>query len=368
MNGVSQKTMELASDEVLSERYIPRIVNIGTANPPTRYQQTAVADLFDEVTEKVKKLFRNSHIKYRYLYMPDPGANGKISKETNQELINKHLRGVLEIGRKAIEQCLSAVGLDVSDIDGLVCVSSTGYLCPGISAYMVREMKFRSDVHRLDILGMGCSAGLNGLMTAYGMAKADPKKKVIVLCIEICSAAYVNDGTLRTAVVNSLFGDGAAAVLVAAQDAYPSSHCPQILGFESLTIADKLEMMKFELMNDQLSFYLARETPYLIGVNIERPVYRLLDRHGIKKRDVKHWVVHSGGKKVLDTIKYSLGLRSYDIRHTSQILEEYGNMSSASVYFAMKRMQSSRTIEKGDLGVAIAMGPGVAIETALLKW
>lgn len=367
MDVLIQEHEELVSEKIMQQQ-IPRIVGIGTANPPTRYAQADVVNLFDEVPDKVRKLFRNSHIKHRHLYLPTPGPDGKIRRETNQELIDKHLRGAIELGPQAVEQCLAGQGLAPQDIDGLVCVSSTGFLCPGLSAYMVKTMNLRNDVYRADILGMGCNAGLNGLRCAASVAGMDPKKKVVLLCIEICSAAYVNDGTLRTAVVNSLFGDGVAAVLVAGRDAVPGGKFPNILGFESITITERIDMMKFELQNDQLSFYLAKDTPYVIGTNIETPVYRLLDRYGLKKRDIKHWVIHSGGKKVLDSIKYSLGLSSYDIRHTSEILAECGNMSSASVFFALKRMETNREVESGDLGVAIAMGPGVAIETALLQW
>lgn len=346
----------------------PQIFSIGTSNPPYKYKQSEISGLFSNVSPKVRELFENSHIKYRYLYLPKTGPDGKIPEENNQELIDKHLRGVLEMGPLAVKKCLLQHDLSITDIDYLVCVSSTGFLCPGISAHLIKEMGFRNDIHRVDILGMGCNAGINALHSATTFAKTNHGRNVLIVCIEVCSAAYVNDGTLKTGIVNSLFGDGAAAVVVSLHHEMRDAQGPSIMGFESLTITENIDLMKFELLNNKLSFFLAKQTPYVIGNNIAKPVNALLGKFGLKKHDIKHWVVHSGGKKVLDSIKYNLDLTSYDIRHTSKILEGYGNISSCSIFFSMESLINEGVVQKGDLSVAIAMGPGTALETVLLRW
>ncbi len=361
-----------AHQPILNKTY-PQILNVGVANPPRRYKQSEVVNLFGDLPLKIQALFKNSHIKYRHLYLPDIDENGKIPEETNQELIDKHLKGALELGPQAINKCLLPYDLEVKDIDHLICVSSTGFLCPGVSAYIAKQMGFRDNVHRVDILGMGCNAGINSLQCAVGLTRADPDKKVLLVCLEICSAAYCFDGTIKTGIVNSLFGDGVAAVLVGRNregngERGRGGCWPSIVGFESRTITDKIDLMRYELINNKLSFYIAKETPYVIGQNINKPVNGLLKKYGLKKRDISHWVVHSGGKKVLDSIKYNLGLSSYDIRHTTKILEEYGNLSSCSVFFSLQRLQEEGVAMRGDLGISIAMGPGTALETALLRW
>ncbi|RLE20390.1 MAG: type III polyketide synthase, partial [Acidobacteria bacterium] len=93
-----------------------------------------------------------------------------------------------------------------------------------------------------------------------------------------------------------------------------------------------------------------------------------LDRWGLKKRDISHWIVHSGGKKVIDAIKYNIGITEYDVRHTHSILRDYGNISSASFLFSLQELMREGVTEEGDWGVVIAMGPGVSIETGLLRW
>ncbi|MCP4265038.1 MAG: type III polyketide synthase [Candidatus Brocadiaceae bacterium] len=348
------------------QKTYPKIISVGTANPPQRYRQEDVVALFKDVPKRVENLFKNCHIENRFLYLPEPGPDGKIPEESNQELIDKHLTGAKEIGKKAIEKCLSESNSSVLDIDHLLCVSSTGFLCPGISAHIVKTMGFREDVHRIDILGMGCNAGLNSLQTATALSRSG--HKVLLLCVEICSAAYTHDGSIKTGVVNSLFGDGAAAILIASDEEYPYVNGPKIIGYQSMTMVDVIDLMKFELTNNKLSFSISKETPYIIGLNVEKPVYALLDKYGLKKRDIRHWIIHSGGKKVLDSIKYNLDLTSYDIRNTSYVLQQYGNISSCSVFFSLNRLQEEGVAEDGDLGVAIAMGPGAAIETALLQW
>lgn len=345
----------------------PRLVAVGTANPPRRYSQDEVLGLFQETDPKIWALFQGGHIRTRHLYLPEP-VNGALPEENSQELIDKHLRGALEIGPQAIEECLGKVGLETRDVDFLCCLSTTGFLCPGISAHLINRMGFRENVQRIDILGMGCNAALNGLQATTSFARSNPGKAALMLCVEICSAAYVYSRNMTTAVVNSLFGDGAAAVLVrsVADDSWAQG--PIVADFEPHIITEALRAMRYDLENSKLSFYLSREIPYEIGANVEKPVNRLLRRHGLKRKDIDHWLVHSGGKKVIDAIEYNIGLTDHDMRHTLHILKNFGNLSSGSVLFSFKELSREGSVQEGDLGVAIAMGPGTSIETALLVW
>ena len=344
-----------------------RIVSVGTANPPRKYTQEEVFNLFKQAHRKVRSIFLNGHIDTRHLYLPEP-TNGLMPEESNQDLINKHLRGSLDLGSQSIEECFHPLGLAAYDIDFLCCVSSTGFLCPGITAHLVKKMEFRENVRRSDILGMGCNAGINGLQAVTAFARANPGKLALLACIEVCSAAYVNNGTLTTAVVNALFGDGAGAILVRQDENDTSEDGPIVVDFEPHIIPEAIGAMRFDLEGTKLSFFLARDIPYVIGLNIEKPVGRLLGRYGLNRRQIDHWLVHSGGKKVIDAIEYNIGLTDYDMRHTLSVLRNYGNLSSCSVIFSYKELSREGLVKPGDLGVAIAMGPGTSIETALLCW
>jgi predicted naringenin-chalcone synthase len=345
----------------------PRLRSVGTATPPRRFSQQDVLALFGEDDPRIRRLFLNSHIQTRHLFLPEP-QNGLLPDETNQQLIDKHRNGALAIGPEAVRDCLEPLGLEPFDVDFLACVSSTGFLCPGLTAFLIQEMGFRPNVRRLDILGMGCNAAMNGLQATTAFAKAHPGKLGLMVCVEICSAAYVRNKSISTAVVNSLFGDGCAAVAITHDSGDGPDDGPLLFDFEPHIITDHIGAMRYDLDGGKLSFYLDRDIPYVIGRNVEKPVHRLLGRHGLKPRDIDHWLVHSGGKKVIDAIEYNLGLTDHDVRHTLHVLQNYGNLSSGSILFSLKELHREGVVEPGDLGVVIAMGPGTSIETGLLAW
>ncbi len=362
----------------------PNILGVGTATPPTAYSQKEVLDLFKIDDRRTRLMFMSSAIDKRYLTIPTESVSNGTTNETQGDLLRKHREQALEVGSKALFECLENANLELSDVSCLCCVTSTGLLTPGLSALLCRELDLDSHCNRLDIVGMGCNAGLNGLNAAARWAESNPGKVAIVLCIEMCSAAYVVDGSIKTAVVNSLFGDGASAVALASDYKEPlkeissdtaplvsvSRLTPTIIDFSSCIITEALEAMKFDWDDEhsKFSFFLARDVPYVIGANVEKAVGKLLEKTGMKKRDISHWIVHSGGKKVIDSIKVNLGLNVNDLRHTTSVLRDYGNVSSGSFLFSYQRLMRENKIEAGDYGIMITMGPGATIETALIQW
>ena len=346
----------------------PRILSVGTANPPHVYDQAGMPDMFKVKDPRVRSLFHSSHIRTRHLYLPPPGEDG-VPIESQGALIEKHKRGSEEIGTQAILRCLGPMGLGPEDIDYFCCITTSGFLCPGVTARLMKSMGFREDCSRVDVVGMGCNAALNGLNPVAGWCRANPGKRALMLCVEVNSAAYVFDETLRTAIVNSLFGDGAAAMLLCMTNETREGG-PQILGFNSHIIPPAIGAMRFDWNSEEgkWSFFLDRDIPYVVGHHSERPVNRLLEEAGLKRRDIRHWLVHSGGKKVIDAIKYNIGLTEHDVRHTVSVLRDFGNISSASVLFSYKRLLEEGVVREGDYGVLMTMGPGSTIETALLRW
>jgi predicted naringenin-chalcone synthase len=296
--------------------------------------------------------------------------NGAGPAETQGELLAKHRRWAIEIGRQAIEQCVNGLGASTKDISHLCCVTTTGFLTPGVSAFLCRELGLPNECARLDVVGMGCNAGLNALNVSSSWALANPGKLAILLCVEICSAGYVFDSTIRTAVVNSLFGDGAAALALKATASDEAVKGPALLKFRSRIITEAIEAMRYDWdeSHGKFSFFLDPDIPYVVGANVEETVDGLLSSTGLRRSDITHWLVHSGGKKVIDAIKVNLGLSAYDLRHTTSVLRDYGNISSGSFLFSYQRLLDENKPVSGDYGVMITMGPGSTIESALLQW
>ena len=347
-----------------------KVVGVGTATPPTAYTQEELLDLINVTDNRIRTMFMKSAIDKRYLTLPGRDHNDEVIVESQGELLNKHRKTAIETGTKALKACLDNIGAKITDVKSLCCVTSTGLLTPGLSALISQDLGLKPECNRWDIVGMGCNAGLNGMNAAASWSQANPGQLSIVLCIEMCSAAYVQDGRMETGVVNSLFGDGSSAAALVTNSAPQTRKEPQLVDFSSHIVSQLLDSMKFDWDDDhgKFNFFLGKAVPYVIGANVEGAVDRLLTRNNIRQSNIDHWIIHSGGKKVIDSIKINMGLSTHDVRHTTSVLRDYGNVSSGSFLFSYQRLLQEKSIKAGDNAVMITMGPGATIETALLKF
>ncbi len=352
------------------------IAAVGSAFPEASYSQEEVGLLLGLEHRVVKKLLSAPHIQKRHLYLPESDARtGRARPESPADLHTKFREGALEIGARAIHNALNAASLSPADVDFVLCVTSTGFMVPGLSSLFSRELGFHHGVRRADIVGMGCNAGLNGLNPLVQWVRNHTGRVALLVCCEINSAMYVVDDTLRTGVVNSLFGDGAAAAVLTSHPHNGSGSqavrpAPWVLDFESFCIPEQWAAMRFDWNSDagKWSFFLDRDIPYVIGFNIRGPLERLLERNGLDLSAIKHWVLHTGGGAVIESVKLSLGLDDHDVRHTRSVLRDYGNISSGSFLVSLERLLAEGSAAPGDRGVMITMGPGAQIETALLQF
>jgi 3,5-dihydroxyphenylacetyl-CoA synthase len=347
--------------------------HIGTANPPYRFSQQEVAKRLGVVDPTFTRFFAHDHIQYRHLYLPkNSDTTGSIEKESFLQLNQRFLDGAVEMTSSALQMCLEEANLGVDDIDYICCVTSTGFVVPTLSALFIKKFNLRVDCQRVDIVGMGCNAGLNGLNTVSHWAAANPGRNALLICVEVCSAMYVADATTRTAVVNSLFADGAAVALVksdARLDGDPVCDT-KILGFESHLIPDHIDDLRFDWdeIQGRYSFYVGRNTPHAIAAVCDQPLERLLDRFGLRREQIKHWVLHGGGSTVVNGIQKKFSLTDMELRHTREVLRDFGNLSSASFLFSLQKMLATDDTKPGDFGLFMTMGPGLTIEMALVQW
>jgi 3,5-dihydroxyphenylacetyl-CoA synthase len=361
--------LAVAVHEPAPIRPISRIAGAGTAVTETSFSQRELLDILDISDPKVRSVFLNSAIDRRHLTLPPPDETGRRTAEPQGDLLDKHKKLAVDMGIEALTACLKDAGAELSDLGHLCCVTSTGFLTPGLSALIIRELGIDRHCSRSDIVGMGCNAGLNALNVVAGWSAAHPGELAVVLCTEACSAAYALDSTMRTAVVNSLFGDGAAAIALVSDEGGAGSG-PQLLKFAGCVITDALDAMRYDWDRDlgRFSFFLDPQIPYVVGAHAELVADRLLAGTGLRRSDIRHWLVHSGGKKVIDAVVVNLGLTRHDVRHTTGVLRDYGNVSSASFLFSYERLLREGVTSSGDYGVMMTMGPGSTIEMALIQW
>ena len=379
-----------------SEERTAAITSVASAFPETAYSQEEIGALLGLENRVVKKLLRAPHIRKRHLYLPARDTStGRMVPESAADLHAKFRNGALEIGSRAIRNALEAVSLSPADVDYMLCVTSSGFMVPGLSSLFSRELGFDRKLLRADVVGMGCNAGLNGLNPLVQWVRNHPGQVALLVCCEINSAMYVLDETPRTGIVNSLFGDGAAAAVLsgyagngtgsmasqplasqplASQPLAPGSlssgPSPCVIDFESFCIPEQWAAMRFDWNDDagKWSFYLDRDIPYVIGFNVREPVGRLLQRNCLDFSAIKHWVLHTGGGAVIDSVKLSLGLAEHDVRHTRSVLRDYGNISSGSFLVSLERLLAEGCVSDGDRGVMVTMGPGAQVEAALLRF
>lgn len=351
----------------INKSTLPRIISIGTANPPNRYTQREVYDYAARHVEtyrnhRIEQIFMNSDIDYRHFAFDFATLDPDESADEMHARFSEHS---VKIGTEAISKCLADSNASIEDIDYIVAVSCTGYLCPGLSALYIKELGMRNDVQRADLVGMGCAGAMPGLQRACDYVKAYPDKRALVITVEICSACYYIDDSLETVVGNAICGDGAAAVLVANDD---SPMGPALLRFETLLEPSYIHTVGFQFKSGKLRIVLSKDLRDAAGGLARRTIEKLLQEGKVDKEEIKHWIIHSGGRKVIDSIKEEVGLTEDQLRHSRCVLKHFGNMSSPTVLFVLNETMLHSHPEPGDLGVMLAMGPGLAIEAGLVRW
>jgi len=341
----------------------PRILGIGTANPPARLTQEQTFHAAGYQSERIRKIFLNSDIDHRHFYLE--GAPNR--EESSDQLNQRYLHGAMKTGCQAILNCLKAAATNVQDIDFLAVCTCTGYVCPDVGSHLIAHMGFSNRIHRVSILGLGCAGALPTLHRAIDFVRANPGRQALMLAVEVCSACFYVDNTLETVVGNAICADGAAAFLLAAgRKAKPSY--PQIIDFETFIDTEQIEEVGLQHRDGKLRIVLGVSIQHLAGPMIERALGQLLQRHGLSRSHISVWVVHPGGRKVIDNVQKYLGITDAQLRFTRTVLRNYGNMSSPTVMFVLEEVVRSGDPRPGDWGVMIALGPGMAAEVALLRW
>jgi len=348
----------------------PRIAAVATANPPFRFTQEEVLRLLGYERPVARDIFLNSDIDTRYLHV-DPAAVTRPEDEDLDTLQRRYREGAVLIARQAAERCLARAGLAPAEVDCILVCSCTGYLCPDLATILVKEMGLASRVQRGSLLGLGCAGALPTLQRAYDHARAYPEHNVLAVAVEICSAAYFIDDTIETLVGNAICADGAAACLLTCRPPTPSGlrrAGPRISGFASVIDPSCQSSVGFAHRQGRLRIVLAPTIRDLAPPIIERVLDELLPPRGLGRGDVRHWVMHPGGRKVIDRVQAALGLSDADVAVSRSVLRRYGNMSSPTVLFVLQEFMENGAAQPGDRGVLLALGPGFAAEAALLEW
>jgi alkylresorcinol/alkylpyrone synthase len=342
----------------------PKIAAVATATPSYRYDQAAVLRMAGYGDAQRAGFFANSQIDGRYLYFdPATFAPGETPSETIDEVADRYRRGAIELGSAAMRRAVERAGWQLSDVDFVATTTCTGRLCPSLDAHLVNRLGLRADVQRVHVGDTGCAAAMVALQQAWNHLRAFPRHRAVVVAVELCSAAYYLDERLESAVAHAIFADGAGAVALAGDGGGPA-----IVEHRTLFRPEHLDAMGFEYPGGRPRVVLSKEVRR-IGAGMMREMAEILmASHGLKKDDVRHFVLHSAGRRVIEQARTLLELTDAQLAHSRHVLRAFGNMSSATVLFVLEEALRSGAPQPGDWGLMIALGPGFAAEGALLRW
>ena len=334
---------------------------MGTALPPETFTQAETFAMCGYTSERIKKIFMNGEIETRHFYLEGKPFN---RRESRDELLARYARGANRLGTEACQKALEDAQVKPGEIGLLSAASCTGYLCPGLTARLAKELGLARTIQQANLLGMGCSGAMPALQRGFDFVKANPGKKALVVAVEICSAAYFFDDSMETVVGNAICADSAAASVLGNTQNWPG---PELVDFASEIFPEHQDKVGFASKDGFLKIILGPEVPNLAGPAARKVVEELLTSNQLKQPDVSHWIIHSGGKKVIDKIGQALGLPEEKLAFTRNVLRTCGNMSSPTVLFVLKEILAQRP-KPAEYGVMLALGPGITVEAALLRF
>jgi len=319
------------------------ITGIGTATPTQRYTQAECWRALQE-SKQFKQLDRRARTVLQKVLLGENGIRTRylalnplteVFDATPDSLHQRFAQHAPVLAAHAAEGALQQAGHQPHEVDAVIISTCTGYLCPGLTSYVAERLGLRPDVLALDLVGQGCGAALPNLRTAEALLAAERCRRVLSICVEVCSAAFYIDSDPGVLISDCLFGDGAAAVVLA--DA-PNPRSRHIEWKAAASLIDPLERdaLRFEQKNGMLRNILTPHVPILAARHAELVLDEVLDKAGVTRSQISTWIWHAGGRDVLAALQQQLSLAATDLNWSSAVLSEFGNLSSPFVYFVLQ--------------------------------
>jgi alkylresorcinol/alkylpyrone synthase len=349
-----------------------RIAAVAKASPPHYYDQEQLIAAFrayyqanNLTVSRLEQFHRNAMVGGRHLALPleaYPQLTGW--GQANQAW----QRVAIELAEAATARVVDRAAIRFDQIGAIFFVSVTGVATPSVEAQLMNRLPFSAATKRIPIFGLGCVAGAAGVARAADYVRAFPDQAALLISVELCSlTVQKNDLTPASLIASGLFGDGAAAVIVAGEqlDSHPG---PRIVDSRSVFYPNTEELMGWKISEHGFGVVLSPQVPLVARERLPHDVDRFLHDHGIQREQIRAWICHPGGPKVLEAIEQGLNLPRQALELTWTSLRDVGNLSSASVLFVLEDTLRQRTIAEGEFGLLLAMGPGFCSELVLLRW
>jgi alkylresorcinol/alkylpyrone synthase len=354
-----------------------QLISVGTALPPHRFTQAEIsAALLDRWQGRLPeprlltRLHANCGVSYRHFVLPLESYPALRGFGANNDA---WIAGALELGEQAITRALDRAGITAADISAIFFASVTGIASPTIDARLINRLPFPTTVKRTPIFGLGCVAGAAGIARASDYVRAFPGEFALLLSVELCSLTWQDDDLSTANLIScGLFGDGAAAVVLAGAEAatrLPGRAIgPRVVATRSIFYRNTEEVMGWSIGDSGFTIVLSPDVPKVVLNNLRGNVDTFLADHGLTLSDIASWIFHSGGPKVLEAAQSALGVGPEALALSWKSLSEVGNLSAASVLMVLGERLADSPGEPGTYSILAAMGPGFCSELVLLRW
>ena len=348
-----------------------RIASVASAFPKHYYSQDVLVaalkndwrhrlpnpDILDRLDESMK-------VDGRYTARPiEFYLNLKTWGQANDAWIDVGL----DIGEQALCRAMVSAGIQPRDLHALFVTSVTGIAAPSLDARLINRLGLSPNLKRIPIFGLGCVAGAAGISRAADYVRGYPGQAAALLSIELCSLTLQRDDISMAHMISALlFGDGAAATVVVGSEVESSG--PEILATKSVFYPNTERVMGWDISEKGFHIVLSPEVPDTVLRHLGEDVDAFLAEHDLCRSDIKSWVMHTGGPKVLEATATALGITAKDLEASWECLRKVGNLSSTSVLLVLEDVFKHRRPNPGTLSILAAMGPGFCSELVLLRW
>jgi alkylresorcinol/alkylpyrone synthase len=348
----------------------PRILAAEQALPPHFVPQEKLLAAFRALwgqkhfnLDRLEQLHRAVRVGGRHLALPlEDYASLQSFAARNQAWT----KAATELGAEAVRKALLAADVTPAQVDHLYFVTVTGIATPSIDARLVERLGLRADVKRIPIFGLGCVAGAAGLARAADVLRSQPGETAVLLAVELCSLTLQReDLSIPNIIASGLFGDGAAALVL---DGGGRGRGPSVVATRSVFYPGTERVMGWDVVDSGFKVVLSPQVPELVRARLRSDVDSFLQTCGLRRKEIAHYLCHTGGPKVLEAFEEALELPRSAMQRSWDSLQQVGNLSSASVLFVLADLLAAGEPKPGDHALLLAMGPGFCSELVLLRW
>ncbi|GGH02734.1 type III polyketide synthase [Mucilaginibacter phyllosphaerae] len=348
---------------------MPHIAAVTKINLPDKTGQQAVKEqayaMFSKNFAQAGRLmpaFDNTGIVTRNFVKPlSYYAQATTFKQRNDEYIKLSLQHAVT----AVEAVIAKADINKNDITDLIFISTTGLATPSIDALIINQMELNPHINRMPVWGLGCAGGVSGMAKANMAAQANPNAVVLLVAVELCSLTLIkSDYSKSNFIGSSLFSDGVAACIVKGDQHQLPKQQINIKATSSKLYYNSLDVMGWDFKEDGFKVVFSKDIPAFIHQHIGKDIEAFLGKQGLKLGDIKNFIFHPGGKKVLDAYADALNIAGDFLQNTREVMNDNGNMSSVTVLYVLERFMETGFTD--GYGLMLAMGPGFSSEMVLL--